>query len=242
MNGILYFIIILFFLIGGISIHFINLKKGIINRKENWIKYLGYFIIINALFIAININGKAFCYVSVLIVIAGCIELINLQLKQKGLGIFSFLLVFLIYGIYSILFLFFAQSKKEVLLFTLFIVCFFDSFSQISGQLFGKKKITPRLSPNKTYEGFFGGIFVSLIMSTFIGFLLKFPVLYSLILAFVICIAAFIGDLSASWIKRQYHTKDFSRIIPGHGGFLDRFDSFIVAGTIVYIFNLVFEI
>jgi len=127
------------------------------------------------------------------------------------------------------------------LLFTLFTVCAFDAFSQISGQLFGKRKICPHLSPNKTYEGLIGGLIMSTCAFFIVGCTVHLSIFYTFVMGLGICLSSFVGDLAASWIKRRYKVKNFSSIIPGHGGFLDRFDSFIVAGMFVFLFNSFFK-
>jgi phosphatidate cytidylyltransferase len=126
-------------------------------------------------------------------------------------------------------------------LYTLFIVCTFDAFCQIAGQLLGKNKIFPQISPNKTYEGLLGGFFISACTFFIIGKILDFTPFHTMIVGFGICVFSFTGDLAASWIKRKYGVKDFSSALPGHGGFLDRFDSLITAGAFVYLFHLIIK-
>ena len=107
------------------------------------------------------------------------------------------------------------------------------------GVFFGKTKMNPRISPKKTWEGFFGGLIISTIFSflfAFIFALCKNPILsfldmkhwyFILILSLVIPPVSVLGDFIFSSIKRYYGIKDFSRLMPGHGGMLDRIDSII---------------
>ncbi|MDR3272231.1 MAG: phosphatidate cytidylyltransferase [Flavobacteriaceae bacterium] len=129
----------------------------------------------------------------------------------------------------------FSFNDREVLLFTLFIVCSFDAFSQLSGQLFGRWKLCPRISPNKTIEGLIGGFVISLIISVVIGSVMTGSTIHFLFMGSCITISSFLGDLSASYVKRLYNVKNFSSAIPEHGGFLDRFDSLILAGAVVHL-------
>lgn len=152
-----------------------------------------------------------------------------------------FYLILIIYIFISVGFYCFGGLSQSMLLFTLFIVCTFDAFCQISGQIFGKRKISPRLSPNKTYEGLFGGLFMAVCSSLIVGGILNIPIFVIIVLGLYICFFSFAGDLSASWVKRKYGVKDFSKVLPGHGGFLDRFDSFIVSDAFVYVINLFFD-
>lgn len=116
-----------------------------------------------------------------------------------------------------------------------------DTCAYFAGSLFGKHKMTPNLSPKKSWEGAVGGILGSAIASVLYGliFVFYFKVSYfSLIAFFVIgALGAFIsmcGDLVASAIKRNNDVKDFGSIIPGHGGILDRFDSVLFTAPMVY--------
>ena len=232
----LFYIILLFFLLGGIGTYFASRKQNTMTRKKNWLKYFTYFFIVALLYGNICFVEKMFPWVCLLIALAGLVEIIRLQKKipQKRNVFYPILFV---YVLISVGFYFFGSLSQPVLLYTLFTVCTFDAFSQIAGQLFGKTKIFPRLSPNKTYEGLFGGLFMSVGACFFIGKMLD----VSVFLGFGICLFSFVGDLSASWIKRKYGVKDFSSALPGHGGFLDRFDSFIVAGAFVYFFQLTMD-
>jgi len=116
-----------------------------------------------------------------------------------------------------------------------------DTMAYCTGILIGKHKMTPELSPKKTWEGSVGGV----LGSALLGFLyalafrehLKFlgnPLLYTPLLCAAGSIVSQIGDLAASAIKRSFGVKDYGRLIPGHGGILDRFDSVIVTAPIVY--------
>jgi phosphatidate cytidylyltransferase len=165
-----------------------------------------------------------------------------LQIKVKRLNKRLFYPILFIYIVLATLFCLFGFSEQTVLLFTLFVVCSFDAFCQIAGQLFGKRKLCPKISPNKTLEGWLGGIFLSAGTFCLLGYLLKMNLFYAITLGIIICLAAFGGDLAASWLKRKYGVKDFSCALPGQGGFLDRFDSLIVAGAFTYLFNFIFVI
>ena len=128
-----------------------------------------------------------------------------------------------------------------------------DIFAYFVGILFGKHKMNPRISPKKTWEGFFGGVILSVIFGLgfcFICDLLGAPVLkglldlehwyFCLLVSIVIAVVSVLGDLMFSAIKRHFAIKDFGTIFPGHGGILDRFDSvlmtvFVVSTVIVFL-------
>lgn len=112
------------------------------------------------------------------------------------------------------------------------------------GKAFGKRKLAPHISPNKTIEGAVGGIVASEIAFTLICYAyscfsreaVTVSLFYASIIGFACAIVGIIGDLFASLIKREAGIKDYGNMIPGHGGILDRFDSFLfVAPTLYYL-------
>lgn len=111
-----------------------------------------------------------------------------------------------------------------------------DSFAYFTGRMFGKHKMAPKISPKKTWEGFAGGVFFTLILGYFIE--QKFPDLRGnwIVVGLLVSIFAPIGDLVESQLKRTFGVKDSGNIIPGHGGVLDRLDSFIIAAPVVYLY------
>jgi len=112
-----------------------------------------------------------------------------------------------------------------------------DTFAYIFGNLFGKNKLCPNLSPNKTIEGSFGGILGSLILTTIFSKYFKLGPMWKMILLSVIASTlAQLGDLTASKIKRITGIKDYGYIMPGHGGILDRFDSILFTAPVVYYY------
>lgn len=237
MNLILYTILLAFFLMGGFGIFLTNGKKNEADKKKNWLKYTTYFFIVNILIGTIIFCEKAFPYLGVILILFGYFEIINLQMIKKQLEPLLFCSIIISYTVISYCFYLFSHATQDLLLFTLFVVCVFDAFCQISGQLFGKRKIFSKISPNKTYEGLIGGMIMSVGTACFIGKLTGIYLSESIILSLGICCFSFLGDLLASWVKRKYNVKDFSTFLPGHGGFLDRFDSLLSAGGFVYLFN-----
>ena len=116
------------------------------------------------------------------------------------------------------------------IIYLLLITTITDTFALFTGMLVGKHKMSPKISPKKTWEGLVGGVF----MGTFIATAFYFTVINSncslvfLIFAtMLLCLVGQLGDLVFSSIKRYYDVKDFSNLIPGHGGILDRFDSLV---------------
>ena len=112
-----------------------------------------------------------------------------------------------------------------------------DSFCYYAGIQFGKHKLAEVISPNKTVEGAIGGSLMCLLFCLGFGmFVFGLPWYHSLMLGTLIAMFAQIGDLCESMIKRDAGVKDSSDIIPGHGGFLDRTDSYILTIPVVYYY------
>jgi len=118
-----------------------------------------------------------------------------------------------------------------------------DTCAYFTGMMLGKHKMSPKLSPKKTIEGAVGGVIGSIIICVIFGMIIAKSVMidaavmlkFSLVTGLVGGIVAEVGDLFASSIKRLMNVKDYSRLIPGHGGILDRFDSTLMVAPVVMI-------
>lgn len=126
--------------------------------------------------------------------------------------------------------------------YTIFLISFAtDTFAYFSGYLFGKHKLIPKVSPKKTIEGSIGGILGSTICCSLFGYIFNLNVIHLAFVGFIGSIVAQFGDLFASSIKRFVGIKDYGKLIPGHGGILDRFDSVILVAPFVYYSILLFN-
>lgn len=130
-----------------------------------------------------------------------------------------------------------AENSLTLEVFFLFILIWSsDSFAYFTGRFFGKHKMAPKISPKKTWEGFAGGVFFTLILGYFIE--VYYPDLRGnyMIVGLLVAIFGPLGDLVESQLKRNFGVKDSGNIIPGHGGILDRLDSFIICAPVVYLY------
>ncbi len=121
-----------------------------------------------------------------------------------------------------------------------------DMFAYFTGRLFGKHKLAPHLSPKKTVEGSIGGIVFAVLGCMLYGFIVslatglvaRYHVLA--LLGLVLSVVSQIGDLWASLIKREHGIKDYSKMLPGHGGVMDRFDSILSISAVLMAVSMVF--
>ena len=121
----------------------------------------------------------------------------------------------------------------------LFLIWASDIGAYAVGKTFGKRKMAPRISPGKTWEGWAGGFLLTLLVGWALGYLLpELPLAHRLVAAGVVAIFAPLGDLAESMLKRSVGVKDSGSILPGHGGLLDRFDAFLLVLPVLALLQL----
>ncbi len=119
-----------------------------------------------------------------------------------------------------------------------------DTCAYFSGYFFGKRKLCPEISPKKTVEGAIGGVFGDVIVCSILAFIFSVATGYAINwVSFVLflpvgAVLGILGDLCASVIKRQFDIKDYGNIMPGHGGVMDRFDSWLFVVPVLYFWNI----
>lgn len=147
----------------------------------------------------------------------------------------------------------FAVFNAEYQFSGLLLLCFFvivwgsDVGAYIFGITLGQKygkKLFPSISPKKSWIGFWGGMFMALVVAAAMHFLglFTFPLIHCLVLAVLLNVAGVYGDLIESQWKRHYSVKDSGNILPGHGGLLDRFDSTLIAIPVGVIYLMVMNL
>ena len=141
----------------------------------------------------------------------------------------------LIISFFSLIKILLIPNGLNIFLYLVLLVSVMDIFAYIGGNIFGVKKIAPTISNGKTIEGTLIGLFFSILTSVLIKDLIDINFVYALMLGFIIGLFSFFGDLLESFFKRRIGIKDSGKFIPGHGGFLDRFDGYIL---ILPLFNL----
>lgn len=135
--------------------------------------------------------------------------------------------------------LFTGEWSAEAFLFYLFIVWGNDVFAYLTGVTIGRHKMCPRISPKKSWEGFVGGIVGALAMGAIGSVVVGGDMAMWLGLALVVSLTSVLGDLVESMFKREADIKDSGRILPGHGGMLDRFDALLISSPFAFVYLFV---
>ena len=136
-----------------------------------------------------------------------------------------------------------ASEEAMSLIFILMIIAATDSGAYFTGRFFGKNKLAPKVSPKKTIEGLIGGLFSVIIVVLLFNFMVEdwyLSTLSLLLIAIITAIFSVVGDLFISIIKRQNGVKDASKILPGHGGVLDRIDGLLSGIPVFYLLQQLF--
>ncbi len=218
----------------------LNLEKKI----PNYMKFLTYFVGLFLILYNYKILDLDYLYSFPVIVGITFIYLVSVIINKDFKkytykeAIWLLVIVFLI-GLFFSSFIKIRLLGVYTVLYCFIISTMTDTFAYLGGSLFGKYKLAPDVSPNKTVEGsMVGSVVGTIIASVYYYFVIGNIEIYQLILlTFILTIVGQLGDLFFSSIKRYYKVKDFSNIIPGHGGILDRLDStlFVILGFLLYI-------
>lgn len=192
---------------------------------------IGYILLI--IYYLLNNNFEIMMYV---LVIATFILLIIpvINLKYTFIDVALTLLGFMYAGmLFSFVYMVNTKMNGQFLVWLIFIGSWLsDTAAFYSGKLFGKNKLCPKVSPKKTIEGSLGGMIGATLFSGFFGIIVSMyiyimPIYHYFLIGALCGIFGQFGDLVASSIKRYVGIKDYSNLIPGHGGILDRFDSIL---------------
>jgi len=134
------------------------------------------------------------------------------------------------------------DAGRNWVFFALFTTFGSDTLAFFIGRALGRHRLAPSISPNKSWEGAIGGVFGAIIVSLLfvLPTPLSLPLSYgqAVILALLVSVFGQFGDLAESLLKRNLGVKESGKMIPGHGGFLDRMDSVVFAGIVVYLYYI----
>ena len=179
--------------------------------------FIIYFLIILSILIDELVNAAKHKISSIKIILLSFFLIISL---------FHFILIRLAYDEYIV----------GYILYIVFAIWMFDSFSLIGGKIIGGTKLLPIISPNKTYSGFISGFVFLFLYSIMIIYIIQSIDYLIIFLTMLVGIVSFFGDTLESYIKRFLNIKDFSNLMPGHGGLLDRMDAFIMFFFVHFLF------
>jgi len=147
---------------------------------------------------------------------------------------FSNLIIISFFSLIEILLM---SNGLNLFLYLVLLISSMDVFAYLGGKLLGNIKIIPKISNGKTVEGTLIGLISTVFISFMIKGLINLDILSSLLLGFVIGILSFFGDMFESFVKRKKGIKDSGKLIPGHGGLMDRFDGYILVLPFFYILS-----
>jgi phosphatidate cytidylyltransferase len=218
------------FAVGGVLLLIAGRKVNSSERRARWIKYGVYLLIVMLMFGAAQLGTVCLQGIVAVIIARGAYEIRGALRLVRRRSEFLAIRVWATYGVIAVAswFSLYELAAKTVA-YVYIVVAGFDGFSQVAGQLLGQRKLAPTLSPGKTIEGAAGGMIGALATAALARQVIGLAPLAALQLSLLICLAGLAGDLGASWLKRRAGIKDYGRVLPQHGGILDRFDSFLPA-------------
>jgi len=187
------------------------------------------------------LGGESGLHATLLISVVGwiIIELVftpkNELSKFTPLGFGLFGMVWIIWSLAHMTLIKELPDGTALLFYLLFVISFSDIFAYFGGKRFGKSMLAPTISPKKTWEGsFFGVVGGGIVGAVFGEITMSMFWLYGMLLAMVLAVVGQFGDLIESKIKRLCNVKDSGKILPGHGGILDRIDGHMLAAPVFY--------
>lgn len=206
------------------------------------------FLIFDAIILSFQFNNQILLYaLPILISTPLLFELFlskNSTNSLQKLGNTYISIAYPLFGVIGMYLVLFKTTEGGVIFQPMYLITIFvaiwlnDTFAYLTGMFFGRTKLFERVSPNKTWEGTFGGVIISLVLTNlFIQNFVQSEIssTYWSIIIIITVITGNIGDLIESILKRKLEIKDSGKILPGHGGILDRFDSIFFAAPFVAV-------
>ncbi|HWJ03777.1 MAG TPA: phosphatidate cytidylyltransferase [Verrucomicrobiae bacterium] len=216
-----------------------NMSRGLGFKAWQNVGYLAALFVVLAAYFE---QGK---YLPLMLVVwlLICLSYIVINFPQQGIGNlgFNFLAVLYVSLLFAHMPLLRNLAQGTYLIFLTFVTTWAtDTGAYFAGRAMGRNKLAPKVSPNKTVEGAIGGLVAAALVAAAIGYLVPnnaFTTTKLVLLGIAVAITGQMGDLAESAIKRFAGVKDSGKLIPGHGGVLDRFDSVLFTiPTVYYIF------
>ncbi|MCT4507963.1 MAG: phosphatidate cytidylyltransferase [Tepidibacter sp.] len=205
-------------------------------KNLNSVSWLGYLSTLSIYFGSISKIDSRYIACSFFIVFfILCILLVMRKYNIIDMSITFLGIIYIPYLLNHIILI--SKFSNYNYIYLIFVIAWMtDTFAYFSGYFFGKHKLIPKVSPKKTIEGSIGGVIGSSLSCIVFGYIFGFDLIHMGIIGLIGSMIAQIGDLFASSIKRFLEVKDYGKLIPGHGGILDRFDSIILTAPFVYYY------
>ena len=228
------FYIIIFLISIGLYVETIKLSKFSLSNTKNLITNIFVITFVGAFFILKLYNFLSEIYIYLLLLVL--FFTLFLIFRKKLFSFFIIILIFLSSNILLILF----EYSSLILLYLIIVNSVSDIGAYLGGSILKGPKIFPKISPNKTYSGSISAVLLSILVATYLQFSNDLSI--NIFIGLFISLFGQMGDLIESMYKRKSNVKDSSYFIPGHGGFLDRFDSLLLSSIFIVIpiyFNLI---
>lgn len=244
--------ILIFLLIGGpllqygllvVSLIGLNEFYNVLSKKNiNSFRYMAYVFTIFYYSFLFKINFSLVAMILFLLVmLLLCIPALNPNYNYVDLST-TILGIIYVPIFFSFISLIYAKENGNYLVWLIFISSWLsDTAAYYSGRFFGKRKLCPKVSPKKTVEGSIGGLCGSILGCIALGVIfaknnINISLVHFALIGLISGVFSQFGDLAASSIKRYSDVKDYSNLIPGHGGILDRFDSILFSAVVVFYY------
>ena len=221
-------------------------NKAFKSAGYNLVPFIGYLSCFEVFLIGLNLDySKILTIISFglpIIVILSFIYAVLTKLKTNivdvALSVFSVIYIPVMFSFLKLILN--LENGRLYIWFVIFGAFACDTLAYLIGSKFGKNKLCPDVSPNKTIEGSIAGIVGTMVICAIISFVTNtyfdtnFNIILVVLMGAVLSVVGQIGDLAASSIKRYCGIKDFGNLMPGHGGILDRFDSILFIAPVMY--------
>lgn len=242
--------LVVFLILGGLPLKIFTLVISLVGLYEfyhalkskniNSFPIVGYALTIVYYIMDNNVEAMMYLliFATIILLIVPIIDL-KYSFLDASITIFGFIYVGILFSFIQLVSI---KNGGHLLVWIIFVgswVC--DTAAYYSGKYLGKKKLCPKVSPKKTIAGAIGGFIGSIIGCGIFGFIVKpyipgIDIIHYFLIGAICGIMAQFGDLVASSIKRYVGIKDYGNLIPGHGGILDRFDSILFNGMVVFYY------
>lgn len=221
------------FAAGGIGLFLASRRVDANTRRRRFIKWVTYLGIVHGLVLAAWAGPWPFTIVLALVALGAAVELRRAGPVPAGIVLWA---AFLACAASLVILPWTAGVSTAIWIYL--VVAAFDGFAQVVGQILGRRPLAPRISPSKTIEGVIGGLAGAVLFGVLLRDVPPLSASHAALWAAILSVAALAGDLGESWVKRRSGLKDFGVLIPGHGGVLDRFDSYLAAAAAFTVADL----